>query len=84
MCECLSKLEDEYSHAMQEGRRYIFSKNLGSCNQIKSITHAYKNNRERSVQECIYHVLPGQWLRKNLPSFIFANSNIPEKSFRIF
>ena len=84
MCECLSKLEDEYSHVMQEGRRYVSSMNLGSYNQIKSIAHAYTNNRKRSVQECIYHVLPGQWLRKNLPSIIFANSNIPEKCFRVF
>ena len=28
-------------------------------------------------------VLPGQWLRKTFPGVIFANSNIPEKPFRV-
>ena len=28
--------------------------------------------------------MPGQWLRKTFPGVIFANSNIPEKRFRIF
>ena len=28
-------------------------------------------------------VLPGQWLRKTFPGAIFANSNIPEKPFRV-
>ena len=26
----------------------------------------------------------GQWLRKTLPTVIFANSNVPEKCFQVF
>ena len=50
---------------------------------MKSIAHAYKNNRECSVQECVYHVLPGQWLRKTFPGVIFDNSNIPKHHSRV-
>ena len=83
MCTYLSKSEDEYSHAIQEAFKDAFRKNLDNYNQMKSIAHAYTNNRECSVQECLYHVLPGQWLRKTFPGVIFANSNIPEKRFRV-
>ena len=41
-------------------------------------TQEYINKRG-----CIYHILPGQWLRKTFPGMIFANSNVPEKSFRV-
>ena len=82
MCAHLSKSEDECSHAIQEAFKDPFSKNLDHYNCIH-IAHAYTNNQECSVQECVYHVLPGQWLRKTFPGVIFANSNIPEKHFRV-
>ena len=50
---------------------------------MKSAAKAYVNKTECSIQECIYHILPGQWLRKTFPSVIFANSNVPEKRFRV-
>ena len=78
----LSKSEDECSHAIQEAFKDAFSKNLDHYNCIH-IAHAYTNSQECSVQECVYHVLPGQWLRKTFPGVIFANSNIPEKHFRV-
>lgn len=39
---------------------------------MKSVASAYINN-----------VLPGQWLRKTFPGVILANSNMPEKHFRV-
>ena len=83
MCACLSKSEDECSHAIQEAFKDAFRKNLDQYNQMKPIVHEYTNNRECSVQEYLYHVLPGQLLRKTFPGVIFANSNIPEKHFRV-
>ena len=50
---------------------------------MKLIAHSYINRRECSVQECVYHVLSVQWLRKTFPEVIFANSNVPEKQFRV-
>ena len=51
---------------------------------MKSGANVYLNKRECSVQECVYHVLPGQWLKKTFPGVTFANSNIPEKDFASF
>ena len=50
---------------------------------MKSVANAYLNKRECSIQECVYHILPGQWLRKTFPGVIFINTIIPEKRFRI-
>ena len=50
---------------------------------MKSAAFAYVNKRECSIQECVYHILAGQWLRKTFPSVIFANSNLPERRYRI-
>ena len=38
---------------------------------------------ECSIWECVYHILPGQWLKKTFSGVIFANSNLLEKRFRI-
>ena len=38
---------------------------------------------ECSVQERVYHILAGQWLRITFPGVFFENSNIPEKRFRM-
>ena len=50
---------------------------------MRLIAHTYLNKRECRIQECVYHILSVQWLRKIYPTVIFANSNIPEKQFRI-
>ena len=51
---------------------------------MMSVANAYLNRGECSIQECVYHVLPGQWLRRTFPGVIFTNSNVPEKRFCIF
>ena len=38
---------------------------------------------ECSVQEFVYHILPGPWVRSTFPGVVFTNSNIPEKRFRM-
>jgi len=50
---------------------------------MKSIARAYTTKREVSVQEAAYLVLLELWLRKIFPSVVFANSNLPEKRFRV-
>ena len=50
---------------------------------MKSVANVYINKRKRSIQESLNHILPGQWLRKTFPGVIFANSNAPEKLFRV-
>ena len=52
--------------------------------QMRAIAHAYATNRECSVQEAVYYILPELWLRKTFPGVIFANSNTPDRRFKMF
>ena len=83
MCAYLSKSEDESSYGMSQVVKDAFEKNIDNYEQMKLIAKVYTNKRECSVQECVYHILAGQWLRKTFPGVIFANSNIPERRFRL-
>ena len=40
--------------------------------------------RECSVQEAAYLVMPELWLRKIFPAIIFLNSNMLKKHYKIF
>ena len=83
MFACLSKSENECLVAMKQAVRDAFEKELNNYEQMKSVANAYINKRECSIQECVYHILLGQWLKKAFPGVVFANSNIPEKGFRL-
>ena len=83
MCAYFSKSENECSVAMKQAARDAFEKELKNYKQMESVANAYINKRERSIQECVYHILPDQWLRKTFPAVIFVNSNKPEKRFRL-
>ena len=67
MCAYLSKSENECSVAMKQAVRDAFEKELSNYEQMKSVANAYINKREHSIQESVYHILPGQWLRKTFP-----------------
>ena len=79
----LSKSEIECSVTTKQAVHDAFEKELDNYEQMKSVVNACINTRERSIQECIYHILPGQWLKKTFPGVIFVNSNVPEKRFRV-
>ena len=83
MCAYLSKSEDECSQAMNQAVKEAFEDKLDNYQQMKSVAQTYINKRECSIQECLYQVLSGKWLRKTFPGVIFANFNIPEKRYRI-
>ena len=79
----LSKSEKECSVAMKQAVRDAFEKELNNYEQMKSVANAYINKRQCSTPGCVYHILPGQWQRKRFAGVLFANSNIPEKRFRL-
>ena len=83
MCAYLSKSENECSIVIKQEVSDAFEKELNNYEQIKSVANASLNKRKCSIQECVYHIFPGQWLRQTIPGVIFANSNIPEKRFRL-
>ena len=61
-----------------------FKKFLDNYEQMKSVAYTYPNKRECSIQECVYYILSGEWLRKIFPGVKFANSNLSAKRYRIF
>ena len=74
MCSYLSKSEDACTQAMRQALD----------DQMRAIAHANATNRECSVQEAVYHILPELWLRKTFPGVTFANSNTPDHRYIMF
>ena len=67
MCSYLSKSENECSLTMSQAVRDGFEKELDNHEQIKSVANVHLNKIKFSVQECVYDILPGQWLKKTFP-----------------
>ena len=84
ICAYLSKSKDECFLARTQAVRDAFERELYNQEQMRFVVNTYLNKRECSIQECVYHFLPGQWLRRAFPGVIFANSDVPEKIFCIF
>ena len=64
----LSKSENECSVAMKQAVRDAIEKEISNYEYMKSAANPYINKRECSIQECVYHILPGQWLGKKFPT----------------
>ena len=59
------------------------STNLSFEDQMKKLAIAFLSNRQCSLQEAVYQLMPELWLRKTFPAVMFANSNLPNKRFRV-
>ena len=59
MCAYLSKSEDKCSPGITQAVRGAFDRKLNNHEQMRSVANAYLNKRKCSIQECVYHVLPG-------------------------
>jgi len=67
MCSYLSKCETESSVAMKR--------------LLKKTRTLIKKKNEKSSHS--FFILPELWLRKTFPAVTFANTNLPEKRYRI-
>ena len=83
MCAYFSKSEDDSSEAMKQAAREAYESGNPVCEIMKSVARAYRTHREMSAQEAVTIALLELWLRKTCPSVVFANSNLPEKRYRI-
>ena len=59
------------------------SRDLDFKDRIKKIAIAFLSFRQCSAQEAVYKLLPELWLRKIFPAVSFANTNLPEKRYRM-
>ena len=83
MCSYFSKSESESSLAMQKAAEETRNSKLDFKERMKKLAVAFLSNRQCSLQEAVYQVMPELWLRKCFPRIVFANSNLPEKRYRI-
>ena len=81
MCSYFSKSETESSLAMKKAVEE--SRDLEFKDRMKKIAIAFLSHRQCSVQEAAYQLLPELWLRKTFPVVTFANTNLPEKRFKM-
>ena len=79
MCSYFSKSEKKFSFAMKKAAREAFDTKLDQFNTMKNILKAYTSNREYSVQEAVYHILPELYLRRIFPRVKFVKTNLPEE-----
>ena len=84
MCSYFSKSEDKCSFAMKQAAQEAFDAKLDQFNTMKNILKAYTSNRECSVQEAVYHILPELHLRRVFPGVQFVNTNYQKNVKKCF
>ena len=83
MCQYFSKTEDQCSQAIKQTAKEAFENNMYHPDIIKTIVKAYLRNRECSVQEAVYHILPELKLRTIFPAVYFVNTNLPQERVQV-
>ena len=83
MCAYLGKSGDTCSNAMKQALKLSIENKCNNYEQMKTIVCAYSSNRKCFVQEAVYQCLPELWLWKIFPGVKYANTNIPQKRFKL-
>ena len=68
---------------MKQALKVSIENKCSNYEQMMAIARAYSSNLKCSVQEAVYHCLPELCFWKVIPGVIYANTNIPEKRFRV-
>ena len=84
MCSYFSKTETSSSNAMKEALAQCKELDKDKFETMRKIAQAYSDNRECSVQEAVYQLMPELWLRKGYPQVMFVNTNLPDNRFHMF
>ena len=77
MCRYFPETEDQCLQAMKQA---AFENNIHHHGIMKTITKADISDRECSVQEAVYHILPKLKLRRIFPAVYFFNTTLPEET----
>ncbi|XP_066911767.1 uncharacterized protein [Clytia hemisphaerica] len=84
MCAYFSKNETSSSNAMKEALAECKELEKDKFETMQKLAQAYSDNRECSVQEAVYQLMPELWLRKGYPQVMFVNTHLPEERFHMF
>ena len=83
MCSYFSKIETESSLATKKVAGESKNLNLSFHERMKKQALAFLSHRQCSLQEVVFQLMPELWLRKTFPASVFANTNLPERRYRI-
>ena len=73
----------QYFSAMKQVAKEAFDNNMHHNDTMKIIPKAYLSNRECSVQEAAYHILPELTLRRTFSAVCFVNTNHPQERVQV-
>ena len=68
---------------MKQAAKEAFENNMHNHDIMKTVAKAYLSNRECSVHEAMYHILPELKLRRIFPAVYFVNTNSPEERVQV-
>ena len=68
---------------MKKAAREASDTKLDQFKAMKNILEACTSNRECSVQEAVYHILPELHLRRVYPGMQFVNTSLPEECSKL-
>ena len=68
---------------MKQAAKEAFENNMHHQDTMKTIAKAYLSNRQCSVQEAVYHILPELKLRRIVPAVCSVNANPPEETVNV-
>ena len=77
----LFKKEISCSNAKKEALEECKELDKDKFEMMQRLAQAYSGNRECSVQEAVYQLMPELWLHKGYLQLMFANTNLPEERF---
>ena len=68
---------------MKQASREALGNNKDHHDPMKTIVKACLNNRDCSIQETVYHILPELKENRIFAAVYFVNTNLPEKTVQV-
>ena len=68
---------------MKQAHKEAFENNMYHHGTMKTIAKSFLSNRQCSVQEAVYHILPVLKLRRIFPAVYFVNTNPLEERVQV-
>ena len=68
---------------MKQASREALDNNKDHRDPMKTIVKACLNNRDCSIQETVYHILPELKGNRIFAAVYFVNTNLPEKTVQV-
>ena len=83
MCQYFSKTEVRCSQAMKQPAKEVSGNNMHHHDTLKTIAKTYLSNKECSVQEAVYHILPDLNPSRIFPAVYFVSTNPSEERVQV-